>query len=642
MNYYEVLVGDMHYHGKTALTYASEESLSPGAVVRIALRARSALGIVLQQVPEPSFATKTIAAVAPSPPLPAQSLQLLDWLYEYYPAPFGAVIRQFLPPTSAFPKQTVGHDEAIETPKAPPALTPAQVRVLAGVSSSGYHLLHGITGSGKTRIYLELTIRALDAGQSAIILTPEIGLTAQLIDQFTAVFPGKVIVLHSRQTAAQRRDAWYRVLSEAEPHVIIGPRSALFAPVRNLGLIVMDESHDQAYKNENSPHYRTERVAATLARLHDATLISGSATPNVEEYFLAEAKKRPILRLDALATDGDHEVSTITVDLRDRSQLTRSPIIANQLITALGAAVQRGEQGLLFLNRRGTAGAVLCNNCGWQALCDHCDLPLTYHGDAHHMRCHTCGRTWPMPTSCPDCGHTELLFKSIGTKALVDEVRRLFPDVRIRRFDSDVDKSEQLETAVASLRAGDADIIVGTQMITKGLDLPKLSVVGILNADSSLLIPDYTAAERTFQLLSQVIGRAGRGHRGGTIIVQSYNPDTAVIQAAVAQDWAGFYATQISERKAFRFPPFQFLLRLTCTRASSTSAERAAQAFKRSLEETYPRLTIEGPSPAFHPREGGKYKWQLIVKSSSRSALVDIVRELPSGWQHDLDPTNLL
>ncbi len=632
----------MHYHGKTALTYASEESLSPGAVVRIALRARSALGIVLQQVPEPSFATKTIAAVAPSPPLPAQSLQLLDWLYEYYPAPFGAVIRQFLPPTSAFPKQTVGHDEVTEAPKTPPALTPAQVRVLAGVSPSGYHLLHGITGSGKTRVYLELTIRALDAGRSAIILTPEIGLTAQLIDQFTAVFPGKVVVLHSRQTAAQRRDAWYRVLCRAEPQIVIGPRSALFAPVRNLGLIVMDESHDQAYKNENSPHYRTERVAATLARLHNATLISGSATPNVEEYFLAEAKQRPVLRLDALATDGDHEVSTMTVDLRDRSQLTRSPIIANQLITALGAAVQRGEQGLLFLNRRGTAGAVLCNNCGWQALCDHCDLPLTYHGDAHHMRCHTCGRTWPMPTSCPDCGHTDLLFKSIGTKALVEEVRRLFPDVRIRRFDSDVDKSEQLETAVASLRAGDADIIVGTQMITKGLDLPKLSVVGILNADSSLLIPDYTAAERTFQLLSQVIGRAGRGHRGGTIIVQSYNPDTAVLQAAVAQDWAGFYATQIAERKAFRFPPFQFLLRLTCTRASSTSAEKAAQTFKRSLEEASPRLTIEGPSPAFHPREGGKYKWQLIVKSSSRSALVRIVQELPSGWQHDLDPTNLL
>ena len=526
MYYYEVLVGDLSYHGKSALTYSSAQQLKRGTVVRIALRDRSVLGIVVDAVTEPAFTVKPIAAIAEAPPLPAESLRLIDWLYAYYPASFGSVIRLFLPPSTAFPKTNPRQDDTVlPSATALPELTAEQDNALRQIQSSGYHLLHGITGSGKTRVYIELALRTIRENRSAIILTPEIGLTAQLVRNLEESLSVPVFVLHSRQTAAERRDIWYATLRSSKPIVIIGPRSALFAPLHNLGLIVIDEAHDQAYKNENAPYYRTERVAAKLAELHSACLVSGSATPSVEEYFMASAKKRPILTLQKLATqnkDQSMKVTTTIVDMRERSNFTKSTVIGNRLVDVIQQALANREQALLFLNRRGTAGAILCGSCGWQALCSHCDLPLTYHGDSHTTRCHVCGRTWPLPTSCPDSDNTDILLKTIGTKAVVDEAQRLFPGARIHRFDSDVEKSEQIEEQLTRLQKGSIDIIIGTQMVTKGLDLPKLSVVGVLNADSSLAIPDYSASERTYQLLTQVIGRTGRGHRHGSVIIQTY------------------------------------------------------------------------------------------------------------------------
>lgn len=638
-----MLVGDLQYHGKSALTYAHEDRLMPGSVVRIALKSRAVLGIVQREVPEPTFSAKPIAAIAESPPLPPQALKLIDWLASYYPAPFGSIIRQFLPPTTTFPKRPapqMSRDATVGSNL--PALTTEQQHALASIKPSGYHLLHGITGSGKSRIYLELAQRTLQQDKSAIILTPEIGLTAQLTEPFMGQFPGRVIVIHSRMTPAERRTAWHDILCATAPLVVIGPRSALFAPLKDIGLIVLDESHDQAYKSETAPRYRAERVAATLATLHDACLVSGSATPSIEEYYYAAAKQKPIISLTSLATSTSSDDRISIVDLRDRGNLTRSAIISTALISAIQQSLEQNEQSLLFLNRRGTAGAILCSSCGWQALCDHCDLPLTYHGDTHQVRCHTCGRTRSLPTQCPDCGESDILFKSIGTKAIVSEIERLFPQATIMRFDTDTDRRAQLETQMNTLKSGAVDIIVGTQMITKGLDLPHLSVVGVLSADTSLLVPDYTSSERTYQLLTQVIGRATRGHRPSQVLIQSYAPENAVLRAAAARDWANFYSTELDERRAFRFPPYVHLLKLTCSRATSAAAERAATKLSQQIQKTHPKLIIEGPSAAFHPKEGGKYRWQLIVKSASRQILVDIATTLPSGWVHDLDPAHLL
>lgn len=647
MKYYEVLVGDSQFHGDGALTYAWDGLLATGAVVRISLRSRSALGLVLQEVPKPSFTTKPIAAVATASPVPKQDLDLLLWLRGYYPAPLGVIVRQFLPPSTAFPKtntypEAQANKVVATTSLVLPALTNEQTEAFNTIRTPGSYLLHGITGSGKTRLYVELAKRSLAARKSVVVLTPEIGLTEHLVQAFSSL-PEHTFVLHSRLTAAARRDIWYELLNSTEPVVVIGPRSALFTPANNIGLIVMDESHDQAYKSDSAPHYRTDRVAAKLSQLHNAIFVSGSATPNVEDYYVADAKHRPIIPLVSLATKSNHAASTTTtVDLRNTSVYSRSRIISQPLLAALSDALGRGEQSLLFLNRRGTASAILCSTCGWRALCPHCDLPLTYHGDTHTMRCHVCGRNQSLPPSCPDCGQTEIVFKAIGTKAVVDEVQRLFPTARLRRFDTDATKLDQIEHQLAALRSGEVDIIIGTQMITKGLDLPKLSVVGILNADSSLVVPDYTANERTYQLIHQVIGRVGRGHRRGHVFLQTYNPDHPTIQAALAHNWDAFYHHELAERRAYVFPPFCYLLKLSNLRATSAGAEKSAVALCERLRKLYPKMVIEGPAPAFHPRESGKYRWQLIIKSPSRTALVQIISLLPSGWSHDIDPVNLL
>ncbi len=645
MEYYEVLVGAMAYHGDEALTYSAGAALRPGQIVRVSLRQRSVLGIVLRQVTRPQFEVKPLGAIAPFPALPPQSLQLLAWLRAYYPAPLGAVVRQFVPPTELFPKPS---ELSIAAPvpdiASLPPLSPGQENALKTIAGPGTFLLHGITGSGKSRVYVELAARTIAAGKSALVLTPEIGLTAQLTETFRRTFGAEsVYVLHSQLTAAQRRNIWYELLARTTPVIVIGPRSALFSPVANLGLIVLDESHDNAYKNESAPHYHAARVAAKLAALHDATMVLGSATPAIEDYYLAQAKDRPIISMHQLAKQADATPTTIEmVDMRKHESFSRSPLLSDLLLTRMASAMERGEQSLLFLNRRGTANIILCSACGWQSLCPNCDLALTYHGDEHLLRCHLCGFHSQLPTSCPICGDTDILFKSIGTKAVMDALKKLFPAARLQRFDTDTKKTERLEQHITALADGSADIIVGTQMVGKGLDLPKLSVVGIVNADSSLLIPDYTAAEQTYQLISQVVGRVGRGHRAGTVIVQTYDPKSATLQAAVHRQWQTFYDAEMQERRAYHFPPFTYLLKLRVLRATSKSAEKAANSVADSLRKQFSGISVEGPAPSFHPRVGGKYSWQLLVKAASRQTLVGIINSLPSGWSYDIDPTNLL
>lgn len=648
MNYYEVLVATMAYHGDEALTYSADTELSAGSIVHVSLRNKTVLGIVLRKVSKPSFEAKPITSVSPYPPVPPESLQLLEWLRAYYPAPFGAIVRQFVPPTTA--ERKTKHEEHSDTPfnvsasalSELPELSTDQKHALNTIAGPGTFLLHGITGSGKSRVYIELTARTLAANKSAIVLTPEIGLTAQLTQTFRSSFPDRVYVLHSQLTAAQRRDIWHKVLASTEPLVVIGPRSALFSPVRNIGLIVLDEAHDNAYKNESAPTYLAGRVAAKLASLHGATLVLGSATPDVEDYYLATAKNRPIVAMQNLARRADTPVTTHMVDMKKAENFSRSRLLSDTLLAAISNALERGEQSLLFLNRRGTANVVLCNVCGWQSLCPNCDLSLTYHGDAHELRCHACGYKSGLPTSCPVCGNTDILFKSIGTKAVVEAVQKLYPAARIKRFDTDVTKAERIEQNISSIQAGEVDIIVGTQMVGKGLDLPKLAVVGIINADSSLLIPDYTAAEQTYQLISQVAGRVGRGHRAGAVVVQTYDPENTTLLAAVRRQWDSFYASELTERKAFHFPPFTYLLKLRVLRATSKSAEKAAEDLADTLRTQYPGLIVDGPAPSFHPRERSKYSWQLLIKSPNRPVLTRIIADLPSGWGYDIDPTNLL
>jgi primosomal protein N' (replication factor Y) (superfamily II helicase) len=642
MHYLEVLVAGAAYRGDGALTYSSESNLPIGAVVLVPLRNRQVLGTVLKRVEKPSFAVKPLAYAPELPPLPVQTVELITWMKGYYPSPLGVITQQFLP--KQLPKKPVELPvpSGQHYPDLPP-LTADQERILKGIGTSGSYLLHGETGSGKTRAYIELAKRSIDSGKSAIILTPEIGLTSQLANDFRNVFQEKVVILHSQLTDVTRQRLWVSLLRGSGPTIIIGARSALFAPLRNIGLIVVDEAHETAYKQDQAPYYHASRVASKLAELHKAPIVMGSATPLVTDYFMAKAKQRPILRMEQTATGtNSYEKHISVVDLRDRSKFTKKPYLSDELIKSIQGALSKQEQVLLFLNRRGTARVVFCEKCGWQATCPHCDLPLIYHGDTHQMRCHACDYKGICPSSCPTCHNVSVVLKSIGTKAVVDDISSLFTGARIMRFDTDNKKQERIERHYDAVRNGDVDIIIGTQTLAKGLDLPKLGLVGVIIADASLYFPDFSAQERTYQLLSQVLGRVGRGHRSSGVIVQTYAPESPLLKCILTKDWSSFYDKELEERNKFLFPPFCYLLKLTCRRASQVSAQKAAEKFAEELRDARLRILIEGPAPAFREKSQGKYQWQLVVKSKDRGQLVKVVGVLPSGWSYDIDPMDLM
>ncbi len=330
------------------------------------------------------------------------------------------------------------------------------------------------------------------------------------------------------------------------------------------------------------------------------------------------------------------------VDRKDHSLFSRSSFLSLELIKAVEQALARSEQSLLYLNRRGTARLVLCESCGWQATCPHCDVPLTYHGDHHELRCHSCSYHTATPAACPTCGHPNVLFKTAGTKAVVDEVGRLFPNARVARFDTDNAKADRFEQHYEAVKRGDVDILVGTQLLAKGLDLPRLSTLGVLLADTSLYMPDFSAEERTFQLISQVLGRIGRGHVTGRAVIQTYHPEHPVLIDALSGDYRHFYETELAARKQFLFPPFCYLLKLTVRRASITSAEAAALKLKAEIETGGYKVRVEGPAPSFYERFQDKYQWQLIIKARERPELLRIIASLPANCSYDIDPTDLL
>lgn len=644
MKFYEVLVASQRYHGDKALTYGSDEDLTPGQVALVPLQRETVAGIVVKAVPKPPFAVKPIISSVESV-IPKELISLAYWLHGYYPAPLGQVISLLIP--ASIRQKSRQKQQTSEAPAAPttlPPLTSQQAGIVKAIidDSSRMHLLHGETGSGKTRVYIELMKKALAENRSCLLLTPEIGLTPQLTETVEASFPGMTTVLHSELTPSERRNRWMAIARADGPQIIIGPRSALYAPVRSLGYTIVDEAHDDAYKQEQAPHYQTTRVAAKLGELHQAKVILGSATPLVADYFTFLSKKLSVHLMPEKAISSSFSSSIDIVSLRERSHFQKSNWLSKQMLASIDENLGSGLQSLIFLNRRGSARLVSCQNCGWQALCPRCDLPLTYHGDSHHMQCHTCGYRGSTPASCPECNSSEITFRSIGTKAIVSELERLYPKARILRFDSDVTKADRLEAQYANVRSGKTDIIVGTQMLAKGLDLPELGMVGVVLADTAMYFPDYTADERTFQLLRQVSGRVDRGHRNTKVVVQTYHPESATLLHALNKDYDSFYETQLKERQTFGFPPYRFVLKLRIERASLVAAERAARELAENVRSLGLRIEVSDPAPAFIEKTYGRYRWQLILKAVDRSLLLKVIAALPAKVQYDIDPTNLL
>ena len=502
-------------------------------------------------------------------------------------------------------------------------------------------LLFGVTGSGKTNIYLKMALNALQSYKSTILLVPEIALTGQLVRIFREIFDKRVVLIHSRQTEAERHLIFERILEAEEPLIVVGPRSALFAPVADLGLIIIDEEHEGTYHQENAPKYSAIRVASLMAGKVGCPLVLGSATPTVEDYYIA-SKQGAVVALTEKAKDSAVKPEVRVIDFKDRDNFSKNRYFSNPLLRAIGANLEQGRQTLIFHNRRGSAPLTVCESCGEEVLCPSCFLPLTLHADTYELVCHTCDFRMKVPAACPKCGAPGLLHKGFGTKLLENELLRLFPSARVRRFDADNKKGEGMDALYSEVRDGEVDILVGTQTIAKGLDLPRLATVGVVQADAGLSLPDFMAEERTFQLLTQVIGRVGRGHLStAEVYIQTYRPEHPVLEFAAREDYLGFYEYMVSQRRRAGFPPFRFVMKLEITMKTERIVVQKVRDLVRRLSADK-RLIVSPPQPGFHERTAKGYTWQIIVRSRSRGALLEACEGLDKNFKVTLDPVGLL
>lgn len=645
MTYYLVAPSTVVRDNEKAFTYHGEPLLAIGTLVRISVGKKELTGVILAVIPKkPSFKTKPILSILSTTPLPAPLLSLAEWMSVYYATHFALVLQTLLP--SGIHKQrrqTETKKPIAKRDRTNIVLNEEQAAAVQSITeqTTGTLLLHGVPGSGKTQVYIESVKHELANNRSAIVLVPEIALTPQLVAEFTNHFP-HVAVTHSHMTEAERHKIWVHVLESTTPLVIIGPRSALFMPIKNLGIIIVDEAHEPSYKQDQSPRYSALRAASVLAKLHaSAKVVLGSATPSIQDYYLAKHTKSLVLSLTrpAVATKPPR---IQLIDLRKKELFKQHRFLSDELINTMRAALEEQKQVLIFHNRRGTAPTTLCTTCGWSALCDTCFIPTTLHADSHQLLCHICGRSQKVPPSCPNCGNPDVVFRGIGTKLIETEIHKLFPKARIARFDADSAADQTLDKRYQEIYDGDIDILIGTQILAKGLDIPKLSVVGVIQADNGLHLPDYQAEERVFQLLYQVAGRAGRSKHEGHVIVQSFIPEHPIIKVALARDFADFYSEQLRERKTALFPPFTHLLKLTTSHKTETGAIRAARKLAAELRATHKNVLVLGPTPAFYERLHGNYRWQLLLKGKNRAELAAIAQQIPNGWHVDLDAANLL
>jgi len=513
-------------------------------------------------------------------------------------------------------------------------------------TSSQVFLLHGVTGSGKTEIYLQSLAEALKQGKKGIVLVPEISLTPQTIERFASRFPGRVGVLHSRLTPGEQFDEWRRIQSDG-CDVVIGSRSALFAPQPNLGLIIIDEEHEWTYKQDSPPHYHTRHAAIKLAELIGATVVLGSATPDVETYYKTKNNEYTLLELPQRVTPGSALPPVEVVDMREELKAGVRGLFSRALSEAINNTLAAHEQVILFLNRRGGSYYIQCRRCGFVLRCRRCEVPLSHHINDDILTCHQCNYKMPVPDACPNCGNRQLKFLGAGTQKLEQEVRFTFPRSRYLRWDSDVISGKvSNEDILRQFRGGQADVLIGTQMVAKGLDIPSVTLVGVINADTSLNLPDFRAGERTYQLLSQVAGRAGRGSAAGKVIIQTFAPDHYAIRSIASHDYPSFYDKEISFRKQLNNPPFSQLARLVFTHTNDAICRRESEKMQKALlQEVAARgiasISIIGPAPAFIHRLRGRYRWQLVVRGRNLSSFLEPV-DFGRGWTVDIDPIGLI
>jgi primosomal protein N' (replication factor Y) len=691
--------------------------VAPGQLVWVPLGARTVVGVVVGPGADiGTVARPLLAPLSPGPLLAPWQLALAAWIAQRYACGLGAALAGFLPPAARaslrlalVPERAAGPEAAdlraafgrrrylplaaatrhlgvervaralrdgllhapLDAPPraercAPPAalppphstLTPAQAAALAAVQAAidarrgnGF-LLHGVTGSGKTHVYLHAVRRALALGRQALVLVSDISLIPAAARHYEAWFPGLVAIVHSDRAPSEQRAAWERI-ARGEARVILGARSALFAPLVDLGVVIVDEEHEPAYKQHDlAPCYHAREVALQLGRLVGAPVVLGSATPDVGTYYRAQTGELHWLALPRryqprAGADSGQLPNVEVVDLRAELAAGHTSIFSRALLQALSRALDAGAQAILYLNRRGTATCVVCRDCGHTASCRDCELPMVYHGDLGLLLCHHCNRRRQPPPRCPACAGARIRYLGTGTQRVEEEVRRHFPGARLLRWDRDTAGQRGAhERLWAAFNTGQADILVGTQMIAKGFDFPRVTLVGVVLADAGLFLPDFRAAERTFQLLTQVAGRAGRGAQPGQVIVQTYSPGHYAIQAAYRHDYAAFAGRELAFRAEHAYPPYRRVARLLYADADEARCWREMGRVLRVLRAraaAMPGLGAQfiGPAPAFLRRLRGRYRWQLLIAAEAPERLLADCA-LPRGWTVDVDPVSML
>lgn len=508
------------------------------------------------------------------------------------------------------------------TPEQEEALTSIQQELMAPPSFRQPVLLHGVTGSGKTELYLRAIQAVQEQGRQAICLVPEISLTPQMIGRFRSRFGTAVAVLHSALSAGEKYDEWQRI-RRGEVSIVVGARSAIFAPFDNVGLIIIDEEHENSYKQEGqAPCYHAREVAEERARLEGALLVLGSATPALESYYKADTGRYRLVTLEH-RVDRRPMPHVDLVDMREELRSGNRSIFSRTLQEALDQTLAAGEQAILFLNRRGYNTFIMCRSCGEAITCPNCAVAMTYHLGENHLACHYCDYRLPVPRICPKCKGKQIRHMGAGTERVEEELHRLYPQARVVRMDVDTTRRKGSHAAIlGAFGRHQVDVLVGTQMITKGLDFPGVTLVGVVLADTSLNLPDFRAAERTFQLVTQVAGRAGRGSRPGRVVVQTYQPDHFSLQAAREHDFASFYKQEISLRQSQGYPPFSDLIHMVLSGPEEAKVRETAAAIGGLLKQQPFPGEVLGPAPAPIPKLRGQYRYHLVLKGPDTEAMV--------------------
>lgn len=645
--YAEILFPRKIMGPRETLTYAipieSAAEFKRGCLVEVPLKNKSLRGIIWEiHSNPPNFATKNIhRKVDDFFHLTAIQLELLNYISSQHFCPLYKCLKLFLPGNIFNRKKPQAISQPIKHEDIIPSrftLTEGQKKAFTQIQNSQQQifLLHGVTGSGKTEIYRRLAEQYLQRGQQVLIMVPEISLTPQTIHNFEEQFGKNLAVIHSRLTPKSKLNYLCKI-ANGEHRIIIGSRSAIFSPFQNLGLIIIDEEHEDSYKQDQAPRYHARDIAIKIAEIsapnNHVKIILGSATPSLESYFAAQKKQYELVEMPLRLPQADQNdllPKIHLIDLRDEIRKKNYTIFSDLLKDKLIETLARGEQSILFLNRRGAASAVICRDCGHTEQCPECSVSLTYHTrrrvedmllPSDRLVCHHCGRIFPLPTTCPDCNSHRIKYIGLGTQKIEEELAKLLPSARILRADRDTTSQKgDFENIYHTFRDGQADILIGTQMIGKGLHLPRVTLVGVMLADTTLTIPDFRSAEKTYQLLTQVAGRAGR-EKPGEVIIQTYQPEHFAIQSTVQHDYPGFYKQELDHRHQGLFPPFQKLIKLTIENTDQQKAWLLGQQIFQQLEshrQNHPELVSEiNLFPALIAKLKNRYRWQILITGNN-------------------------